>query len=84
MVSPGDRPDAEFVCACWEALAPNGNIQIASTRRVQRVTGLWTKLWGESGQCAEIRMKGVTTILALGAIKGVCGRPWHMLSTLRT
>jgi hypothetical protein len=38
----------------------------------------------ESGQCVEIRMKGVMAILALGAIKEVCGRPWHMLSTLGT
>ena len=38
----------------------------------------------ESGQCAEIRMKGVTTILALRAIKGVCGWPWHKLGTLGT
>ena len=38
----------------------------------------------ESGQCVEIKMKGVTAILALGAIKGVCSQPWHMLSTLGT
>ena len=38
----------------------------------------------ESGQCAEIRMKVVTAILALRAIKRVCGYPWHMLSTLGT
>jgi hypothetical protein len=29
----------------------------------------------KSGQCAEIRMKGVTTILALRSIQGVCGYP---------
>jgi hypothetical protein len=38
----------------------------------------------ESGQCAEIRIKEVTAILALGAIKGVCGQPWHMFGTLGT
>jgi hypothetical protein len=38
----------------------------------------------ESSQCAEIRMKGVTAILALGAIKGVCGQPWHRLGTIGT
>ena len=37
-----------------------------------------------SGQCVEIRMKGVTAILALGAIKGVCGQPWQLLGTLGT
>jgi hypothetical protein len=38
----------------------------------------------EFGQYAEIRMKGVTAILALRAIKGVCGQSWHMLGTLGT
>jgi hypothetical protein len=38
----------------------------------------------EFGQCVEIKMKGVTAILALRAIKGVCGQPWHMLGTLET
>ena len=42
------------------------------------------RLWGESGQFVEIRMKGVMAILALGATKGVCGRPWHMLGSLGT
>jgi hypothetical protein len=84
MVSSVDQSDAEFVCARWKPLAPNGNIQTASTRGERSVTGLWTGLWGESGQCAETRIKGVMAILSLGAIKGECGRPWHMVGTLRT
>jgi hypothetical protein len=38
----------------------------------------------KSGQCTEIRMKGVMAILALGSTKGVCGWPWLMLGTLGT
>jgi hypothetical protein len=67
-----------------EPLAPNGNIQTASTRGERSVTRLWNGIWGESGQCAKIRMKAVTGILALGAIKRGCGRPWHMVGSLRT
>ena len=52
--------------------------------RPDSTTRLWTGLWGESGQCVEIMMKGVTAILALGDIKGVCGWPWLMLGTLGT
>jgi hypothetical protein len=74
MVSLINRPDAEFVCACWEPLVPNGNIQTTSTRGVWRVTGLWTELTSEFGQCAGFNMKGLTAILALGDIKGVCGQ----------
>jgi hypothetical protein len=69
MVSPVDQPDAKFVCARWVPLAPNGNFK---------------RLVSESGQCVEIRMKGVVAIFALGAINGVCSRPWHMLTTLGT
>jgi len=50
MVSPVDRPDSEFICACWEQLVPNNNFQTTSTRGEHGVTGLWTELWGESGQ----------------------------------
>ena len=50
MASLVDRPDAEFICARWEQLVPNGNFQTASTRGEHGVTGLWTELWGESGQ----------------------------------
>jgi hypothetical protein len=57
------------VCVC-ESLGASGNIQTASTRSERSVTRLWTGLYGESGQCAEISMMGVTAILALGAIKG--------------
>jgi hypothetical protein len=60
---------------------PNGNFK----RLVHVEFGEWLDFGPESGsdsrvspvsgsgQCAEIRMKGVTAILALGAIKGVCG-----------
>jgi hypothetical protein len=65
-------------------MSPNGNIQTASARGEHSVTELWTGLTPESSQCAEFSMKVVMAILALGAIKGVCGQPWHMLSTLET
>ena len=92
MVSPVDQPDVEFVYARWEPLAPNGNIQTASARGEYSVTRLWTGLYtcasghysSESGQCEKCPVNRVTAILALGAIKGVCGRPWHMLGTLGT
>ena len=38
----------------------------------------------ESSQYKKCTVKGVTAILALGAINGVCGQPWQMLSTLGT
>jgi hypothetical protein len=38
----------------------------------------------KSGQYAENAVNRVTAILALGAMKGVCGWPWHMLGTLGT
>jgi hypothetical protein len=56
------------MCAAWPDSGPNVSGHCSS----------------ESGQCAEIRMKGVTSILALGAIKGDGGRPFERLSTVRT
>ena len=38
----------------------------------------------KSGQYEKCPVKGVTAILALGAINGVCVQPWQMLGTLGT
>ena len=40
MASLVDRPNAKFVCARWEPLAPNDNIQTASARGEYSMTGL--------------------------------------------
>ena len=48
------------------------------------------RLWNLSVSDLRVRSvrallsEGVTAILALGAIKEVCGRPWLMLGTLGT
>jgi hypothetical protein len=52
-------------------------VHVAHEERLDSVTC-------ESGQCEKCPMKGVTAILSLRAIKGVCGWPWHMLGTLET
>ena len=77
--------DQEYVRAGasrWRATAIFERlVHVAHEERPDSTIGLWTGLWDESGQCVEIRMKGVTAILAIRAIKGVCGQPWMMLRT---
>jgi hypothetical protein len=77
LASPVDRPDVEFICAHWEPLAPNGNIQMASTCGERSVTKLWTghirSLQQRVRLVRKVPSEGGMAILASRAIKGVCG-----------
>jgi hypothetical protein len=90
-VCPVDGPgafDQEYVCAAashWRAMVIFERLlHMAHEERPDSVTCVFGHCDLRVLSVRKVPSEGVMAILALRAIKGVCGQPWHMLRTLGT